>query len=149
VNAEEFNTEMLRLSAQFSKASYSKERVELIAREVQSMSAYWWKRTVDRLLGECRQAPLLPEIRVLVAEERSREWERRKKQAELNPQVSNRTFCSRCDSTGVVRAKLKSEPTAGPFAFLCSCDNGERDSRRFPTWSSAEQDDYELVRVGA
>lgn len=68
----EFQTHMNRLVVQFGKGAYSQERVTLFWRELQSLSGEWWGRTVDSFLGECRQAPLMPEVREAASRERER-----------------------------------------------------------------------------
>jgi len=73
----EFKSHMDRLAEQF-KNTYSQARVELIWREVRDFDAYWWGRLVDKLLGECRHSPLLPEIREAMSIERERSWSRQK-----------------------------------------------------------------------
>lgn len=71
---QEFQRDMGRLIEQFGKPVYSQARVALIWREVRDMTSFWWERTVDRLIGECRQAPLVPEVREEVSRERERNW---------------------------------------------------------------------------
>jgi hypothetical protein len=121
VNRAEFETEMARLIEQW-KGSYSEARQELIAQAVKHMPADWWKRTVDQLLGECRQAPLLPEIRGLIALERERNkvvaiWD--------GKPISS---CEFCVGNGVYLCTHKTEP--GFWAFRCHCEAGNRDPRK-------------------
>lgn len=78
----EFETQMNRLTETFGKAAYSKERVGLIWREVQSYSRAWMERTIDDMIGSHRTAPLLPEFREATARERERLWSAEKKQHE-------------------------------------------------------------------
>jgi hypothetical protein len=77
---EVFSNHMNRLCTQFGKTAYSTERAALIWREVQHLDGAWWGKTVDRLLGECRQPPLLPEIREFISREREKTWMGEKKQ---------------------------------------------------------------------
>jgi hypothetical protein len=74
VTEQEFQTQMNRLAEAFGKQAYSTERVRLIWREVSALSAQWWAGVVDQLIGNCRQAPLLPEIREACSQERERLW---------------------------------------------------------------------------
>ena len=67
-----FQREMDRLVETFGGQHYKSQRLELIWREVKDFSDTWFQTIVDRLIGECRYAPLLPEFR----EESSKERER-------------------------------------------------------------------------
>lgn len=69
---QEFQTQVMRLIETFGKQAYGTERVALIWREVRDFSGQWWSRAVDQFIGDCRQAPLLKEIRELAAMERER-----------------------------------------------------------------------------
>jgi hypothetical protein len=76
----EFQNQMQRLIEQFGKNAYSQGRAELVWREVKDLQPRWWERTVDHLLGECRQAPLMPEFRDAISKERERLWHYEKAQ---------------------------------------------------------------------
>jgi ribosomal protein S27E len=69
-----FEQAMKRMVDNFGKAAYSQERVQLIWREVKDLDSGWFTRTIDSFIGDCRQAPLLPEFRNAVASERERLW---------------------------------------------------------------------------
>lgn len=70
----EFESEMRRLVGQFGRQTYGEERVALFFEAVRDLSPGWWKRTVDKFLGECRYPPLMTELRTEVAIERERVW---------------------------------------------------------------------------
>lgn len=72
MNFAEFSVQMDRLVNQFGKNAYSEERVKLIWRDINHMSAFWFQLFVDRAIGEMATAPLLPAIREAVARERER-----------------------------------------------------------------------------
>lgn len=118
---DEFHIEMSRLVEQW-KGSYSDARQRLIAQEVKHMPAGWWKRAVDSLLSECRQAPLLPEIRELMAIERERS-----KVIQSND-LRPKSGCRSCHGNGVYLCAHREQ--LGFWAFRCHCDAGERDLRR-------------------
>ena len=76
----EFNAEMGRLIQQYGVASYSEARIKVIANEVKDFDVKWWRKAVDKFLGECRYAPLIPDIREAAALERERMYYTRKQE---------------------------------------------------------------------
>lgn len=75
----EFKTQMQRLITTWPNV-YSTERVAVIWQEVRGFSPHWFKRVVDRFIGESRQAPLMAEFRDEISRERERTWFTEKKQ---------------------------------------------------------------------
>jgi hypothetical protein len=140
---EEFNSQMQRLITNFGRTAYSQERSTLIWRETQAIEGPLFERIVDRLIGECRQAPLLPEIRDAVGREKSRLWEREKTSHHAqSAQVIPLVRCRMCEDTGVIRALAKGE-SFGFYAFKCCCEKAKSDPRRFPEWLSADPARFE------
>lgn len=76
---EEFTEQMGRIASVFGKNAYADERIKLIWREVKDLSPEWMAKTADHFIGEERQAPLLPQFRLAIAEERERLWAIEKK----------------------------------------------------------------------
>lgn len=137
---QEFQSEMARLVEQF-KGSYSQARTELIWREVRDQSPGWWKKAVDTLLGDCRQAPLLPEVRTLVGVEREKRHQGQNRAQSW--QAPTNAVCRTCSDTGVIRA-LHKGLGMGPYAFKCNCQAGRRDGRKFPQWEHADRTAFEV-----
>lgn len=77
---QQFAVQLNRLSSAFGKNIYSDERSRLIWREVNTMSAAWWERFVDKAIGDSTHAPLLPQIRESLSLERERTRERERAQ---------------------------------------------------------------------
>lgn len=69
---EQFLSSFNQLVEQFGKNQYSPGRVKLIYQEVANLPESSWARICQTLLGECRMAPLLPEIREHASRERER-----------------------------------------------------------------------------
>lgn len=89
----EFQNQMQRLIEQFGKSAYSQARTELVWREVKELNPRWWECTVDRLLGECRQPPLMHEFREDISKERERLWTiEKRKNEESAKQFFNGTY---------------------------------------------------------
>ena len=80
MSPEEFSSQMNRLTAQYGTQPYGAERAKLIWEAVGTLSVASWKRIVDRLIGECDRAPLLPKMREMIAEEREHEWATEKRE---------------------------------------------------------------------
>jgi hypothetical protein len=76
----EFTQQMNRIASTYGKNTYGDERVQIIWREVKDFSSEWMIKTVDRFIGELRQAPLMPEFREEIAKEREKLWYIEKKQ---------------------------------------------------------------------
>lgn len=76
----EFTQQLNRVASTFGKNAYGDERIQLIWREVKDLSSNWMVKTVDRFIGECRHAPLMPEFREEISKERERLWQFEKKQ---------------------------------------------------------------------
>jgi len=82
MNPKHFEYQIGRLIEVYGKTVYSKERAQLIWKQVEHESDFFMTQTVDQLIGECRQAPLLPEFREALSKHRERNWFREKKQHE-------------------------------------------------------------------
>lgn len=74
---QHFQIQMNRLSRVFANA-YNEERTKLLWRELESLSDQWFTRVVDKFIGECRYAPLMPEFREEASKERERTWGKEK-----------------------------------------------------------------------
>lgn len=76
----EFNSQMQRLTKTFGKTPYSEERIALIWKAVSNpnLSAAWFERAIDHLIGSMRQPPLLPEFQEQISRELEREWQKTK-----------------------------------------------------------------------
>lgn len=74
MNQIEFQVQMSRLIDQFGKHSYGTERVALVWEEVKEFNPQWFKKTVDKFIGEFRNAPLMPDFREEISKERERLW---------------------------------------------------------------------------
>src|SRR3954462_10986965 len=97
MNLQEFDSQVNRLRDTFGDRSYPDERVKIIWREVQSLGRAWFERTIDRLIGEFRKAPMLPDIRFLIAEERERHRQTEKlRDTVAGWQVPVNPRCSQC-----------------------------------------------------
>jgi len=130
MTAEHFQSQIQRLSNVFGGA-YKTERTQLIWREMQNLPEDSFSRIVDRLIAECRQAPLLPEFREFAAAEREKLWAKRKSNVvNLPSRVS--ASCSTCKDTGTILARRKDDCT--PWAFKCVCGVGRNNPRAFPEW---------------
>jgi hypothetical protein len=141
---QEFQAPMDRLISQFGKSAYSPARIELIAAEVKHMPGSWWKRTVDRFLGEFRQAPLMPEVREAIAKERERGWDAQKV-IPLNAwQEPRNARCGYCRDLGYLLAFDKSAEVKAPYAFKCNCEIGRRSRHAFPEWEQSDQFKWEI-----
>lgn len=144
----EFSPHMGRLIEQFGKGAYSQARVEIIWRSVRDMDAHWWSMQVDRFLGECRQAPLVPEIRDAVLLERNRAWQAKKQQGlreeGQGAKVLELVRCRACRDLGYVRATLRANPV-GCYAFRCTCDAGRASQLNFPPFADVRDEDYEVI----
>jgi hypothetical protein len=77
---QEFQVQLNRLAQQFGKNAYGDERAKLIWREVNTMSAAWWERFVDKAIGYSMTPPLLPQIQESLSLERERTRERERAQ---------------------------------------------------------------------
>jgi hypothetical protein len=64
-----FKNQMSRLNECFPNA-YKPERITLIWREVAVLQPMTFTKVIDRLIGECRTPPMLPDFRKAVSEER-------------------------------------------------------------------------------
>lgn len=82
MNQGQFDRQIQRLVSNFGRTAYSPERAILIWKEVSNLSSEWLENTVDRFIGEFRQAPLIQDFREAIAEERERIWKTEKRQHE-------------------------------------------------------------------
>lgn len=102
MNRQLFQRQMERLAETFGAAHYRHERIEIIWREVKDLPDAWFTKTVDKFIGECATAPLMPKFREEIANERERNWnsvkeqERKETQQFLRDSYSNeekQTIC--------------------------------------------------------
>lgn len=125
MNEIQFQYQIRRLQEQFGNQNYSQERIKLIWREVKDIEPFWFEKTVDRFIGECRQAPLLPEFRDAIAVLRETH---RPKQSFGPANIETVSSCSNCKGNGIFVCGLKE--ASGLWAFRCHCSLGERDQRK-------------------
>lgn len=125
MDRERFQTQINRLGSRWPKA-HPPEFITLLWREVKELPDAWLVRTVDELIGSCRQAPLMPDFRELAVVEKERQWSREKHepQAAWNPNPR----CRFCSDNGVY--VCTSTLRDGLWAFRCHCERGERDERK-------------------
>ena len=135
MTAEHFQAQIQRLSNVFGGA-YKTERTQLIWKEMGNLPEDSFSRIVDRLIAECRQAPLLPEFREFAASEREKLWTKRKANVVSFPLREN-ARCSTCHDTGTVLARRKDDFT--PWAFKCVCGNGRNNPRAFHEWQPSHE----------
>lgn len=74
MNRQFFQTQVNRLVSTYGETHYKIERIEIIWREVKDLSDSWFSKTIDKLIGESRFAPLMPEFREEISRERDRGW---------------------------------------------------------------------------
>jgi hypothetical protein len=138
MTSQEFQIEMGRLVSTFGKQHYPEERVKLIWREVGNLTGNAFANMVEGLISECRQAPLIPEIREKAAKVRERAWSEQKKTADV---ISiNKNLCAHCGGAGSFPARNKADRSA--FAFKCNCSFGKNDMRPFPVWGPQWEADF-------
>lgn len=140
---QHFQAEINRMASVFTPAAFAKERRDLIWKECGNLSDDVFTRIVNRLIGECRQAPLVPDFREAAAYERERIWEAQKVIPLRTPEGEN-WRCGICRGSGAVLARRKGAPMAGPYAFKCGCSIGSRDMRALPRWDSNLLNAYEV-----
>lgn len=75
----EFQRQISRLMDTFGANHYKPERVKLIWREVSQLSPYAFAKVIDRSILECRQAPLMQDMREEIARQREMAWSNEKK----------------------------------------------------------------------
>lgn len=66
-----FNEQIIRLRGCFGDRAYPDDRAKVIWDEVKFLNNDWLKKTVDKFIGELRQAPLLIEFREAASRERN------------------------------------------------------------------------------
>jgi hypothetical protein len=74
-----FQIQIGRLSERW-RGTYVPSLIELIWREVKELPDSWLTKTIDDLIGNSRQAPLLPDFRERISLERERGWRSEKEQ---------------------------------------------------------------------
>lgn len=80
VTPEAFQTQVKRLTSTYGPMAYPEERLTLLWREVQAFDVAWFRKTIDDLIGRCRQPPLLPDFAEAIAIERERMAAQEKKE---------------------------------------------------------------------
>ena len=91
---EEFVKQMNRLASVFGANPYPEERRNLIWNEMNTLSVAAFTRMVSEMIGNQRQAPLLPEFRELAGREREAEWEAQKRVHAREAKEAMRTLFS-------------------------------------------------------
>lgn len=137
---EFFQGQIQRLSNVFGGA-YKTERTQLIWNEMGNLPDDAFKRIVDRLISECRQAPLLPEFRDQAAVEREKIWSRQKAMGSVMSNLHEFAKCSTCHGSGSVLVRRKDDHS--PWAFKCGCPAGRNNPRNFPLYQPSH--DFEVV----
>lgn len=66
----EFQREMNRLEETFGSRAFPKARVELIWNATSDMDGVWFKRLVDKMIGDLRQPPMVSDFRDAAYRER-------------------------------------------------------------------------------
>lgn len=74
----EFQIQMNRLIGTYGKANYNEDRSSLIFQEVKDFDLPWFKKLVDKFIGENKFAPLVPEFREACIDERETSWSKEK-----------------------------------------------------------------------
>lgn len=143
----EFQRQLARLNEVFSN-TYKTDRAQLIWREVSAFSEESFATVVDRLIGGCRQAPMLPEFREAVAAERERLWQVQKHTKKDEPWALNYR-CDYCRDRGVYLCTVRGDRSR-PYAFRCHCSVSENDQRRaIPQFKQVHKDEgYWFYDVG-
>lgn len=143
---EQFQLQMDRLGQTFGANHYKPDRTMIIWKEFRDLPEGWMRATVDRFIGEMRQAPLLAEFRTALVMDRDRG--RAPGGVALKPEVDpSRIKCFFCGDNGVYIA-LHCE-TRDPFAFRCHCDRGLADPRvAIPHFKLPHRGVYEWVNPG-
>lgn len=80
MTAQDFQTQMSRMTETFGKTPYGTERMKLLWLEVKDFDPRWFERLVSRFIGECRQAPMLGDFREAASRERERIHDEEKRQ---------------------------------------------------------------------
>lgn len=138
MTTEHFANQMNRLANTFGGA-YKTERTQIIWKEMGNLPEEAFTRIVDKLIGECRMAPMIQEFRDAAASEREKIWSRQKDQRMSQTMNNVRAFasCGQCHGQGVVLARRKDD--SSPWAFKCVCSQGRNDPRNFPLWSPSHE----------
>lgn len=134
MTAEHFQVQMNRLANTFGGA-YKTERTQIIWREMGNLPEEAFTRMVDKLIGECRQAPMIQEFREAASSEREKIWSKTKDDRMSRTMDNVRAFasCGQCHGQGVVLARRRDD--SSPWAFKCVCSQGRNDPRNFPIWN--------------
>jgi hypothetical protein len=80
MNMPAFTLQMDRLRDRFGDRAYPNSLVGLVWKEVNQFSDRWFECAVDRMIGDARYAPLMPDFREAVAKERERLNDQQKRQ---------------------------------------------------------------------
>jgi hypothetical protein len=74
----EYKQQIARLRSVYGDRNYPDERVMVLWGEVKEFPFFWFKKIVDRFIGESLKPPMLPEFRTEAAKERERQREKEK-----------------------------------------------------------------------
>lgn len=83
MTATEFDTQFNRLTERW-KTAYSNEFKKILWHEFQYLPNHAMERIITRLIGDCRQPPMMPEFRDYRSMERDKSWVEEKKQNTLD-----------------------------------------------------------------
>lgn len=90
MNEQAFANQINRLAETYGKNAYSNERVKLIWAGVRNLSQEWLKSTVDAMIGNMRQAPMIPDF----IEAARMEFNRNHEQAKSHERVNAKEWVS-------------------------------------------------------
>jgi len=138
MKAAEFETQIQRLVSTYGKAQYSEERVKIIWREVQSLSEADFSNIIEKMISECRQAPLIQEIKDYSAQAKIVQFNKKS-----NHTLSGQGGCSTCKGTGTVLVRRLDDLT--PWAFRCDCEAAKLRNFKYPQWANAHKSAYKYV----
>lgn len=127
MDRDKFQTQIGRLGARWPKA-HPTEFIALLWREVKDLSDEWLVRTVDELIGSCRQAPLMPDFRQYSSTEKERMWARQKHQP-MDAAFDKYMPCDYCRGHGTYVC-VRRDKVDGFYAFRCHCEKGMSDPRK-------------------
>lgn len=125
MNLREFGEQMDRLKNVYGDKAYPKERIELIWKNVGSLSALSFSRVVDDLISSFRNAPMAQEFSEALSKERERTAAN-----VIRPDIpawNAPARCWSCKDTGCFVCVHPVKP--GLWAFRCACDKGLNDPR--------------------
>lgn len=107
-----------RLRDQFGANKISNHKANLIYRRVKYWNDNDFSDLVDHMIGNFSHAPKLDDF--------------------FNRNVTQDKYeCSVCNGAGLLTRNYSNR--VGSYAFRCSCRNGDRYSKSFPTWQETRK----------